>query len=249
MAYITFVELQADWTYHARTASAGTAQPARPATEDHTRWSGKCARKSPEAPPKRKRSPAPPPPATASGTATLATVAAATEGAVALASDIHADISARELPALNRAAERTTALFRCVRPHVVLGQALACCADVKEAHVVLAAHPYAEQGGVLAMGEFLNRDPPPDCGVFIYVHALQEPSLIALLPSTFGSLTRAKREQTEAAYREASPSHTIPDDISARFQPDLRLVSARSQRGRWFDLSVTTPLCSSPCPL
>ena len=149
----------------------------------------------------RKRSPAPPPPATASGTATLATVAAATEGAVALASDIHADISARELSALNRAAERIIALFRCVRTRVVLGRAPACCADAKEAHVALAVRPYAEQGDVLAMEKFLDRVPPPDCGMFIYAHALREPSLIGLLPSMFGSLTKAKREQIEAAYR------------------------------------------------
>ena len=107
------------------------------------------------------------------------------------------------VPPPNRAAERITALFRCVRTRVVLRRALACCADVKEAHVALAAHPYAEQGGVWAMDEFLNRDPPPGRGMFIYAHALREPSLIALLPSTFGLLTSAKKEQIEAAYREA----------------------------------------------
>ena len=118
-------------------------------------------------------------------------------------SGVCAGISARELPALNRAVERITAFFRCIRTRVVLDRALACCADVKEAHVALEGHPYAEQGGVWAMDEFLNRDPPPGRGMFIYAHALREPSLIALLPSTFGLLTSAKKEQIEAAYREA----------------------------------------------
>ena len=131
------------------------------------------------------------------------------------------------VPPPNRAAERITALFRCVRTRVVLGRAPACCADVKEAHVALAAHPYAEQGGVLAMDEFLNHDPPPDRGMFIYAHALREPSLIELLPSMFASLTRAKREQIEAAYRETYSSCIYQDRGAGVFQ-QFRTVHFRA---------------------
>ena len=82
---------------------------------------------------------------------------------------------------------------------------------VRAARAALDKFPYHERGDVRALSAFLSRC--GDLSLFVLAHALREPTLVALLPSSRAGLTRRVWEEIDREYER------LPTE--ARYQPRL----------------------------